>query len=314
MNSIAFIFPGQGAQAVGMGKDLYDHFAEAKAIFAEADDALGFKISSLCFEGPESDLNLTANTQPAILTASIAALRVLESRLDITPACLAGHSLGEYSALVAGQAFTFRDGVQAVHKRGQLMQEAVPEGKGAMAAILGLQREQVEELCRKTAEGEVLTPANVNCPGQTVISGHTGAVDRAMAQAKEMGARRVVKLSVSGPFHCQLMEPAGQRLGDHLDSLSISSLKYPVVTNVEARENQDSGRIKDLLIRQLRSPVLWEDSVIRMLKTGVDTFIEIGPGTVLTGLVKRIDKSATLLHIEDTESLDSLERTWKEKR
>jgi [acyl-carrier-protein] S-malonyltransferase len=313
MDSIAFVFPGQGAQAVGMGKDLYDNFAEAQEVFAQADDALGYRISSLCFDGPEEKLNLTANTQPAILTASIAALNVLTSRLDIEPVCLAGHSLGEYSALVAGQAVTFTDAVQAVHKRGQFMQEAVPAGQGAMAAILGLQREQLEELCGRAAQGEVLTPANFNCPGQTVISGHAGAVERALPLAKEMGARRAVQLNVSGPFHSQLMEPAGKRLEEALAGISFSPLRYPVVTNVEATENQDAGRIKDLLVQQVSSPVLWEDSVNLMLKNGVDTFIEIGPGKVLTGLIKRVTKSASFLDIEDSDSLNALETAWKER-
>ncbi|HNR12633.1 MAG TPA: ACP S-malonyltransferase [Thermodesulfobacteriota bacterium] len=312
MKSFAFLFPGQGAQSVGMGKDLSDAFSEAKEVFAEADDALGFKLSSLCFQGPESDLILTMNTQPAIVTVSIAALRVLESRLDITPQCAAGHSLGEYSALIASQALTFRDGVQAVRKRGQFMQEAVPAGEGGMAAILGMEREQVEELCRKAAGGEILTPANFNAPGQIVISGHIGAVDRAIGMAKSMGALKTVRLAVSAPFHCQLMGPAGSRLADHLSTVTIHPLMYPVVTNVEARENSDAGRVKEILVRQLSSPVLWEDSIRSMVASGVEMFIEIGPGKVLSGLVKRISKSATILNLEDSKSLASLEKTWKE--
>jgi len=306
MKSIACIFPGQGAQTVGMGKTLYDTYDEARKIFEEADEALGFKLSELCFQGPEADLGLTANTQPAILTVSIAALRALESRVAVTPACLAGHSLGEYAALIAGGALSFRDGVRAVRKRGELMQEAVPEGQGGMAAVLGLERDQIKELCRNAADGEILTPANFNCPGQTVISGHTSALDRAMVMAKEMGARRAVKLAVSAPFHCRLMEPAGRKLADYLDSVEVNRLNRPVVTNVEARGNQDSARIRELLVKQLSFPVLWEDSVNYMLQNGIDTFVEIGPGKVLTGLIKRIDKSATLMNVEDSDGLDAV--------
>lgn len=311
MKSLAFIFPGQGAQTVGMGKDLCDNFSEAREIFAEADDALGFSISSLCFGGPEAALNLTVNTQPAILTVSIAALNVLTCRLSIEPQCVAGHSLGEYSALVAAQALTFRDGVQAVRKRGQFMQEAVPDGQGGMAALLGMQREQVEELCLKASDGEVLTPANFNCPGQIVISGHSAALDRAVALAKGMGAKSV-RLAVSAPFHCQLMDPAGEKLAAYLDDMSISPLKYPVVTNVEAAYNGDDRRVHGLLVKQLSLPVLWEDSVREMLRNGVRTFVEVGPGKVLGGLIKRIDKSTTLLNIEDSKSLDTAIKALKE--
>ena len=314
MKSFAFVFPGQGAQAVGMGRDLCNNFVEAREIFEQADDALGFKISALCFDGPEAELNLTANTQPAILTASIAALHVLRSRLEIEPRCLAGHSLGEYSALVAAGAITFPDAVHAVRKRGQFMQEAVPAGQGAMAAIMGLERDQLEELCGKAANGQVLSPANFNCPGQTVISGHAGAVERAIPLAKEMGARRAVLLNVSGPFHCRLMESAGNRLKEVLEKITLRSLQYPIVTNVEATENRDAGKVIDLLVRQLSSPVRWEDSVKVMLKMGVPTFIEIGPGKVLSGLIKRVDKSVSLLNIEDGRSLNDLENVLKEKR
>ena len=311
MGKIAFIFPGQGSQFVGMGKDLCHNFKEAREIFAAADEALGSKLSSLCFEGPEKELNLTANTQPAILTVSIAALRVVESHLGFTPDYGAGHSLGEYSALIAAGALSFFDGVKAVQKRGQFMQEAVPEGKGGMAAILGLSRKEVEEICEKSAEGKVITPANFNCPGQIVVSGEIKAIERAVALAKEKGSPRTVILAVSAPFHCSLMEPAAKKLAQYLAGIPVNSLSYPVVTNVEARPNQQEDRVKELLIRQVTSPVLWEDSVLTMIAMGVDTFIEIGPGRVLSGLVKRINKTAKLFNVEDTESFKKLEKVWK---
>jgi len=312
VGKIAFIFPGQGSQFVGMGKDLCHNFKEAREIFAAADEALGFKLSSLCFEGPEKELNLTANTQPAILTVSIAALRVLENHLGFTPDYGAGHSLGEYSALIAAGALSFSNGVRAVQKRGQFMQEAVPEGKGGMAAILGLSRTEVEEICKRAAEGKVITPANFNCPGQIVVSGEIKAIERAVTLAKEKGSPRTVILAVSAPFHCSLMEPAAKKLARYLADIPVNSLSYPVVTNVEARPNHQADRVKELLIKQVTSPVLWEDSVLAMIAMGVDTFIEIGPGRVLSGLVKRINKAVTLFNVEDTESFKKLEKVWKE--
>jgi [acyl-carrier-protein] S-malonyltransferase len=312
MGAVAFIFPGQGSQTVGMGKDLWDNFTEAREVFAEADEALGFKISSLCFEGPQSALNLTSNTQPAILTVSIAALRVLQYRIGIEPSFFAGHSLGEYAALIATGALKFYDGVRTVQKRGQYMQEAVPEGEGGMAAILGLEREAVETACRTAAVGAVVTPANFNCPGQIVISGQIDALWRAMSLAEEMGARRIVSLPVSAPFHCELMIPAGKRLEEHLEGVSIGKLSYPVITNVEAVENQDAGRVKELLVKQVSHPVLWEDSVRTMVVRGVDTFVEIGPGKVLSGLVRKIERSATVISVEDTKGLMGLENELQE--
>jgi [acyl-carrier-protein] S-malonyltransferase len=312
MGAVAFIFPGQGSQTVGMGKDLWNNFTEAREVFEEADDALGFSISSLCFEGPQASLNLTSNTQPAILTVSIAALRVLEYRVGIEPNCFAGHSLGEYAALIAAQALTFCDGVTTVQKRGQYMQEAVPEGEGGMAAILGLERDAVETACKTATGGAVVTAANFNCPGQIVISGQIDALWRAMSLAEEMGARRIVSLPVSAPFHCALMIPAGKRLEEHLEGVSISELTRPVITNVEAVENHDAGRVKELLVKQVSHPVLWEDSVRTMLAQGVDTFVEIGPGKVLSGLVRKIDRSASVISVEDTKGLMGLENRLQE--
>jgi len=312
MGSVAFIFPGQGSQTVGMGKDLWDNFTEAREVFAEADDALGFRISSLCFEGPQTALNLTSNTQPAILTVSIAALRVLQYRIGIAPSCFAGHSLGEYAALIAAGGLEFCDGVKTVQKRGQFMQEAVPEGKGGMAAILGLEKEAVETACRTAANGSIVTPANFNCPGQIVISGQIDALWRAMSLAEEMGASRIVSLPVSAPFHCELMLPAGNRLEEHLEDISIGALTHPVVTNVEAVENQEAVRVKELLVKQVSHAVLWEDSVRTMLAQGVDTFVEIGPGKVLSGLVKKIERLATVISVEDTKGLINLENRLQE--
>ena len=312
MGKVAFIFPGQGAQTVGMGKNLCDNFKEAREVFAEADEALNFKLSSLCFDGPETELNLTVNTQPAVLTVSMACLRVIEKNVEITPDYLAGHSLGEYSALVGTKAFSFSDGVKAVQKRGQFMQEAVPEGEGGMAAVLGLSREQVEEVCQEAAQGEVMTPANFNCPGQIVISGAAKALERAIVLAKEKGSPRTVVLPVSAPFHCELMEPAAKKLKDYLDDVTVTPLAYPVVTNVEAMPNQEASLVKEILIKQVTHPVLWEDSVVAMRKMGVTTYVEIGPGRVLSGLVKKIDKTATIYNVEDTESLKKLEKVWKE--
>jgi [acyl-carrier-protein] S-malonyltransferase len=287
-NQIAFVFPGQGSQYVGMGKDLCDTFDAARKVFADADDALGFRLSEICFSGPEADLKLTENTQPAILTASIAALRVLESETPLRPAFVAGHSLGEYSALVAAGALEFRDAVKVVRERGRLMQQAVPAGEGAMAVVLGLEMDAVSALCEDAAQGEVVSPANFNGSGQVAIAGAKRAVARAMALAKERGAKRVLDLPVSAPFHCQLMQPAADGLEKILHSVVVRPFDVGVVTNVEADVNRDTGRVKPLLIEQAVRPVRWEESVRKLAALGCRRAVEVGPGKVLKGLMKRI--------------------------
>jgi len=305
MKPTAFIFPGQGSQYVGMGKELFENFGVAKQIFEEADDALHFSISALCFKGPEDALKLTENTQPAILTASVGALKVLETEKGMAPQFVAGHSLGEYSALVASGAVTFSEAVKTVRLRGKFMQEAVPVGEGAMAAVLGMEREQIEKLCEEISSGEVLAPANFNCPGQIVIAGHSKAVERAIERVKQEG-KKAVLLPVSAPFHSLLMKPAGERLEKVLERISISDLKIPVVTNVEAEVNTLKERVKGLLVAQVSSPVRWEESMRKMIEKGVEQVLEIGPGRVLSGLMKRIDSRVETKNFEDLQTLKKI--------
>ena len=299
----AFIFPGQGAQFPGMGKDLFENFSVAKQVFEEANEVLDFDLSGLCFNGPEDDLKLTRNTQPAILTMSVAALRVVESETGLRPSFAAGHSLGEYSALVCSGAIDFAAAVKTVRLRGTFMQEAVPVGVGAMAAILSAEADALVEICAEAAQGEVVAPANYNSPGQIVIAGHASAVNRAIEIAKGKGYRKAMLLPVSAPFHCSLMQPAADRLKVVLAELSYQKMLLPVITNVEARANDDCVRVQELLVTQVCAPVLWEQSVNAMIQSGVTRFIEIGPGKVLSGLVKRISKDVQLANVEDRNSL-----------
>jgi len=305
MKPTAFIFPGQGSQHVGMGKEFYENFSVARRVFEEAEDSLRFSISKLCFEGPEEALKLTENTQPAMLAASIAALRVLETEKEITPQFSAGHSLGEYSALVASGALAFPETIRIVRLRGKFMQEAVPVGEGAMAALLGMEREQVERLCEEVSSGEVLTPANFNCPGQIVIAGHSKAVERAIERVKQEG-KKAVLLPVSAPFHSPLMKPAGERLEKALEEISVNDLKIPVVTNVEAEVNTLKERVKGLLVAQVSSPVRWEESMRKMGEKGIERVLEIGPGKVLSGLMKRIDPRIEAENLEDLQTLKKI--------
>lgn len=299
----AFVFPGQGSQKVGMLQDLYNEYAIVRQRFAEADEALGYSISKLCFEGPDTELVKTANTQPAILTASIACYEVLKEK-GFTPDIVGGHSLGEYSALVAAGVLKFADAVYLVHKRGEFMQEAVPIGKGAMAAILALPREQVVEICQQVNDevGSVQA-VNFNCPGQIVIAGETAAVEKAAELMKAAGAKRAVMLPVSAPFHSRLMEPAADKLKVELDKVTLSDAQIPVVANVNGQILTDASAIKESLVKQAASPVLWEDCVATMVNFGAQAFVEVGPGKVLTGFTKKINKEMQLANVEDVASL-----------
>ena len=310
MGQIAFVFPGQGSQAVGMGKALHDSFEAARAVFEEADAVLGFPLSQLCFQGPDDQLKLTENTQPAILAVSTAAWRVL-SEAGVRPDFVAGHSLGEYSALVAANSLSLGDALRVVRKRGTYMQESVPVGQGAMAAILGLTTDQVEVLCREAAQGEVLSPANLNTPSQIVIAGAAAAVDRALQLAKSHGARKAVQLSVSAPFHCALMQPAQERLAKDLGQIAFGNPEYPLINNADAFELRSGDAIAGSLSRQVCSSVRWTESVQKLISAGVKLFVEVGPGKVLCGLIRQIDRTVKTANFEDPPSLAQTLETIK---
>lgn len=307
MSKTAFVFPGQGAQAVGMGRDAYESNSKAKAIFEEADAVLGFQLSDIIFNGPEEALKQTANTQPALLTVSAALLELLADS-GLKPDYVAGHSLGEYSALVAAGVISFRDAVATVRARGEYMEQAVPGGQGAMAAVLGAEREALGELCQAvSAEGNVVELANVNSPGQIVVSGSAAGVQSIVARGKEIGAKRVIPLEVSGPFHSSLMKPAAERLGETLAKVGLNDAKVPLIANVTAREAVQGEEIRRLLVEQVYSPVLWEDSIRYLIEQGVDTFVEIGSGSVLAGLIKKIDKNVRIISVNSVTALEALQ-------
>jgi [acyl-carrier-protein] S-malonyltransferase len=302
MGKVAFVFPGQASQYPGMGKELAEKYPSARAVFEEADQALGFSISKMCFEGTEEELKLTANTQPAILTVSVAAYRVLSEK-GLEPDFVAGHSLGEYSALVAVGALNFTDAVRLVRKRGQYMQDAVPAGQGGMAAIMGISPAVVQDACKRAAGSEICSPANLNSPEQTVISGHASAVKRAVEIASQLGAKRSMMLAVSAPFHSALMMPAQEKLEKDLRATAFADLQVPLVTNVDADTIRKGNEAREALIRQVTMPVRWQESMRLLLDEGVNTFVEVGPGKVLAGLMRQIERSVASLNVEDEKSL-----------
>jgi len=307
MGKIAFIFPGQGAQYIGMGKDIASQYGSSDSIFEEASEALGFDIKKMIFEGDEETLKITENTQPALLTTSVACMQPL-LEAGIKPDVAAGLSIGEYAAHVAAGTFSFKDAVRVVRKRGKYMQEAVPPGVGTMAAIIGLDDKTVEECCSEASSEGIVEPANYNCPGQIVISGEIKAVELAMKLCKEKGAKRTVVLNVSAPFHCSMLKSAGEKLALELEKTEFKDMSIPVVSNLDARYVTDKSLVKDILIKQVFSPVRWEESVREMINNGVDTFIEIGPGKVLSGFVKKISKDVAVFNVEN---IDSLNETLK---
>lgn len=302
---LAYIFPGQGSQYPGMGKNLVENFPVAKLLFEEADDAMRFSISKLCFEGSTEDLQLTENTQPAILTTSAAVFRTMQSEGFPRPDFVAGHSLGEYSALFAAASLTLDAAVKTVRSRGRYMQEAVPVGTGAMAAVIGAELKTIEAVCKEAAQNQVCAPANINAPNQVVIAGNSEAIDRASELLKDRGAKRVIKLNVSAPFHCELMKPAQERLAADVKSVQFQSLAMPLVTNVDAAEIENGDAARDSLVRQVTAPVRWLESMEMMIANGVETFVEVGPGKVLTGLMRQINGDAKCFNVEDAESLKS---------